>query len=165
MDTAETVIAGAVTMASSLHDQLEKAAKSFGEMQSEAEGDYDKQTRGAFKFSILAQHAKWVGDTKRTADAVVRRAESALCNADALLEAYRAILKGMTVNSDVFVEFAEGALTTKELVKAAGRSGAKARKHRGTLDGLDGTLLSMRVQADTAMVRAPTAGTPGKKKP
>ena len=95
----------------------------------------------------------------------MKRAESARFYADALLELYRAILKGLTPNSDAFVEFAEGALTTKELVKAAGQSGAKARKHRGTLDGLDGTLLSMRVQADTAMVRAPTAGTPGKKKP
>jgi hypothetical protein len=57
IDTAETVIAGAATVASSMQDQLKTAADSFAEMQSEAEGDYDKQTRGQFKFGVLAKHA------------------------------------------------------------------------------------------------------------
>jgi len=164
MDTAETVIAGAVTMASSMHDQLDKAAKSFGEMQTEAEGDYDKQTRGAFKFAVLAKHAKWVVDTQRVADGVVKRAQSAHFYADGLLELYRAILKDMTPKSDAFAEFAEGALTAKEIVKAADRFAAQASRQRRTLDGLDGSLLWMRVQADMAMLRAPTAGSSARKK-
>lgn len=165
MDTAESVMAGAVTMATSMHGQLETAAKLFAEMQTEAEGNYDKQTRGAFKFSVLAQHAKWVADTRRLADGVVKRAQSAHFYADGLLELYRATLKGMTAQSDGFAEFAEGALTAKEIVKAADQFAAKASQHGRTLNGLDGTLLWMRVQADMAMVRAPDAGAPGKKKP
>jgi hypothetical protein len=96
---------------------------------------------------------------------VAQRAESAHFQADGLLEMYRAILKSLPPKSDAAVEFIEGSLTAKEIVKAADRFAAKARRHARTLGGLEGTLLSTRVSADLAMARAAGAGAAGKKKP